>query len=1637
MKDIYTPTLRHKNLLTIFLLVCINLQLTAQTVTNYTFAASSGTFTALTSPTNPSLSGGTVDDGYFNTIPIGFDFWYMGARYTTVSASTNGWLTLGASIIDAAYANSLTSGTALRPTIAPLWDDLDVQVATNVSYKLTGSAPNRVFAIQYLNAQWQYNATGNTISFQVKLYEGTGKVEFVYRPETGTLATPTASIGITATATGSGNFLSVNNAGTSASSTTEASVTSKPASGKTYAFTPPVPTAPGSLTFSSVGTSSMTLNWSDLSSNESGFVIYKSTDAVTYSFASQTVAGATSSAQSGLTEGTTYYWKVYAVSEGGLSLALSGSQATTVLALSNWMYRKAITIDYTKVGTGPHTNFPVLISMIDANLQAKAQTDADDIIFIASDGTTRLAHEIESYTSASGTLVAWVNIPSLSSSANTVIYMYYGNASATSLQDVTGTWDASFKGVYHLNSAFADATSNANNGTNTGTIASTGKISGGSGFVRSDGSDYITINGLMGSPTSFTLSSWATLTTADPNAAEIISIGDYSVLRYDEAGANKTSGVAYNGASTWTTTASGINYAGTGWHYVVYTFDNLAHSQKVYVDGAQVATSSSAAAPVYTGGGANTFIGKHGNANINMDFDGTIDEARVASASRSAGWVLTEYNNQNSPSTFYSVGGEVATKTFTGTGNFSDAARWTGGIVPVAGDNLIIDGDCTVDNNVGTDNIVYGTLIIGTATARTLNWATSGTNRLNVTNISAGAGASLLDMTNGGTLIIRGTWTSTNLAFSPGTGTIDTRSTMTLPAAYATYNNLTINGSLTTVTAGVGTSVTNFSMLSGSVDLNTLTLTVTGTANYTSGTINNGTVTSTGATTTFAGTSFGAMVNASSDNLVLNGSIFNSAVLLTKNGTTTITSNGGNTFNSTVTISNSSSANFTLANVSPDIFNGNAVFTNTGTAALNIANNSAGNLFSGTVTINNIGTGSTIRSSFGSLATATYGGNIVVNNTSTVGIYFGATGGTTTLAATKTISKGGTGFTTGTLLLREFTQLGSTAQALTLTGSTALLQMGPSVIFNGSVNFISPQLVLNGCTFNSTASLTKNGGFDNVSTGGNIFNGATTLVCSGIASLDLGNTSPETFNSDLTINNTGGSRIQIGISSVGNLFNGNVTINHGGNTGGLNTVIARNTGSTATFNGNLVLNCTNSNTGSGIIIANDGHITINGNITVSSTNGRGILFGAATGTVTLANGFTMSAGSFTTGTLTLSGFTQTGSTAQNITLTGTANLLAGPSSVFNGQVIFSAPQFMLNNCQYNNTALLTKTGAIDNTWTAVNVFNGATTIANSGTGFLRLSNIVADDFNSDASFIQTGSGLLQPAYGSNCTIAGNLSTAGTATAITFGAGSGTVTLNGTGAQSISGSIPPIFTNLVIAGTGNIVTSGVNSNVTGTLSVTSGIFDLGSFTVNRSTTGGTLTVSNGATLKIGGTNTIPSNYSTHSVGPTSTIEYSGTNQAVAVLNSSQDYGNLNVSGGGLKSLSGNIIVSAALKLATTNDKLSIGTNTFTLTGTVNGSSAGYITGSSSSNISIGGSGPFGTLLFDPATPDVTNMVNNLTINRASSGTVTLGNALRLSNVLTPTAGVLASAGYLTLASPHPIRHVLHRVLQVVAILQVML
>ncbi|MCS7000874.1 MAG: fibronectin type III domain-containing protein, partial [Candidatus Kapabacteria bacterium] len=329
----------------------------AQSITNYAFSYSTGTFTSIVGQTGTqqaTLTSGSADEGWYNFIPIGFDFVYMGQIYSQVSASTNGWMTFGQAITSAALTNSLTSG-GNRPLVAPLWDDL--VTGGGLFYRTDGNAPNRVFTLEWYNVQWFWTVPTPTISFQVKLYEGTGVIEFIYRQESGSLGgSESASIGITASGTGSGNFLSVNTTFDAVSSTTETtSINTRPPSGYTITFTPPTttPAAPSNLTFTNVLPAQMTLNWQDNSTNEIGFLIMRSTDGTNYTFVTLTAANTTSFTATGLTPSTTYYWRVYAVNEGRASSPLSGTQATPAGMLSG-------------VRQIPTTNYPNIKAAIDS-----------------------------------------------------------------------------------------------------------------------------------------------------------------------------------------------------------------------------------------------------------------------------------------------------------------------------------------------------------------------------------------------------------------------------------------------------------------------------------------------------------------------------------------------------------------------------------------------------------------------------------------------------------------------------------------------------------------------------------------------------------------------------------------------------------------------------------------------------------------------------------------------------------------------------------------------------------------------------------------------------------------------------------------------------------------------------------------------------------------------------------------------------------------------------------------------------------------------------------------------------------------------------------------------------------------------
>jgi hypothetical protein len=209
-------------------------------------------------------------------LPIGFTFNYNGTNYTTISASANGWTALGTNITITTSTTNLTSG-ANRPKLAPLYEDIALVSNSNLTYATTGAVGSRIFTLQYANLLWDFAATTPTISFQVKLYEGTNIIEFVYQQEAGSVelnSSGGAAIGITTTATGGGSFLSLSDAGTnpSVSSTVETlNIGVRPATGQIYRWIPYC-TASGTNT---TGEKISNFTYNTINNNSSSTAVYE------------------------------------------------------------------------------------------------------------------------------------------------------------------------------------------------------------------------------------------------------------------------------------------------------------------------------------------------------------------------------------------------------------------------------------------------------------------------------------------------------------------------------------------------------------------------------------------------------------------------------------------------------------------------------------------------------------------------------------------------------------------------------------------------------------------------------------------------------------------------------------------------------------------------------------------------------------------------------------------------------------------------------------------------------------------------------------------------------------------------------------------------------------------------------------------------------------------------------------------------------------------------------------------------------------------------------------------------------------------------------------------------------------------
>jgi len=342
---------------------------------------------------------------------------------------------------------------------------------------------------------------------------------------------------------------------------------------------------------------------------------------------------------------------------------------------ADWNFRKLITIDNTKVsGSTNLSDFPFLISFTGSDftdVEAETQSLGQDIRFTDKEGNI-LNWEIEKYDETSNDMAIWVksNSTGLSSSVDTVLYMYYGNSGASPFGDPTDVWDSSYKGVWHLNQISGtlkdSVTGTTNECTNTGLdLDDLGVIDAG---VRSDaGSDDLTCgtDSSLQPANAITFSGW--MKSID------VELDQYGAL----GGIASTTGWK-DGYGIWFQTNNEVRFqvstgyntnvafetitTVTDWNYVVGTYDKDAGGTdevKIYINGVLSSNVDDYSEVIdYQGGSFQ--MSEFGTWGGN-EFNGYIDEVRISDSARTADWILTEYNNQNSPETFITINAQDAT----------------------------------------------------------------------------------------------------------------------------------------------------------------------------------------------------------------------------------------------------------------------------------------------------------------------------------------------------------------------------------------------------------------------------------------------------------------------------------------------------------------------------------------------------------------------------------------------------------------------------------------------------------------------------------------------------------------------------------------------------------------------------------------------------------------------------------------------------------------------------------------------------------------------------------------------------------------------------------------------------------------
>ena len=330
--------------------------------------------------------------------------------------------------------------------------------------------------------------------------------------------------------------------------------------------------------------------------------------------------------------------------------------------LSGWDRRVKITIDHNDVD-GNLSDFPILIY-----LSTSSGRNNDDVSFVfdelqsddnrrkiavtTSDGATQCYVEIEKWDDANEKAWLWVKVPSINSTTETDLYLYYDaeHTNNTDYVEDTGSttaqnvWDDDFVGVWHLSEdpsgdapQMKNSKSDAHHGTSLGSMTISDQVSGQiDGSLDFDGwNDYIDCGNAesLDITTDITMEVWL--------KADSFSDGPY-ILTKGEGYGDRLYSIRLRDTGTvrfylnddritsTTPLSTGI------WYYIAAT--RSGNIRKIFIGGTEDISDTYGTAirtttdPLTISASSDTF-------------NGIIDDTRLSKTGRSDAWIKASYES--------------------------------------------------------------------------------------------------------------------------------------------------------------------------------------------------------------------------------------------------------------------------------------------------------------------------------------------------------------------------------------------------------------------------------------------------------------------------------------------------------------------------------------------------------------------------------------------------------------------------------------------------------------------------------------------------------------------------------------------------------------------------------------------------------------------------------------------------------------------------------------------------------------------------------------------------------------------------------------------------------------------------------